>query len=234
MPEPLRSDRFGEIRAFVNEALKSGLTAPVETLRPTGRAKAKRRTARPKLNMEQEVEQFRRAVDATFAIQDRFAKDWTHGPGTAGMPEVVARIRAIAFDQGLSLEELKTNYQLTATELGRFAVCMGVSPWQYVVETRMEVTARLLAESPMTLERIAWAVGYAEPRQLRRAFQKWSNGLTPAKYRRQAREVTRRMDTPPTDLMHWKVLEVTARPEKHLAEARDLARYLETLYWPAF
>ena len=227
LPSGERSTHFGPIIEWMDSEGRLGSEDAARPLRPKCHEPSSRN-----LSSEDEKRYLREAAAAVFAVQDRYAAEWTRRPGGKELSEAIARIRSQVFQQGSSLEEMKAQYQVTTTELSRFSPNLGVSPWQYAIETRMEATTYLLCETPMPVEAISWNVGYSEPSQLRRAFRPWSGGLTPAKFRRQAREAARRAGEPLVGRMHWKALELVGEPRKNLDEVKDLVRVLEAIYRP--
>jgi AraC-like DNA-binding protein len=68
----------------------------------------------------------------------------------------------------------------------RFRAVMGDTPLRYLTQWRMQHATRLLAESDLTLARIAERVGYDSAASLSRAFRK-ASGSAPGAYRRAAR-----------------------------------------------
>ena len=68
-----------------------------------------------------------------------------------------------------------------------FHQAMGIPPHQYVVQARMEKAKALLGDEMMSLAQIASRVGYTDPGQFASQFRK-RTGLSPARYRRNARQ----------------------------------------------
>ncbi len=68
----------------------------------------------------------------------------------------------------------------------RFARVVGQPPMRYLARWRMMLAAQRLAESPVSVKRVAASVGYESEAAFSRAFTKHA-GLSPALWRRQAR-----------------------------------------------
>ena len=94
----------------------------------------------------------------------------------------------------------------------------------------MEVTSRLLRDTALSIQAIAYAVGYADPPQFRRIFSKWSGQLTPNEYRARIREVVSRVGAPPEEFVNWRFLERIWNRTAEAAEMEELLRYLERVY----
>ncbi len=69
--------------------------------------------------------------------------------------------------------------------LTQFAIEIGVPPWAYILEARMEIAARMLAESDCKVWVIGMHVGYPHRGSFSRAFTKWS-GKSPKAFRADA------------------------------------------------
>ena len=71
----------------------------------------------------------------------------------------------------------------------RFREAMGTTPHRYLTEWRLQGARRLLAESNLSLERIAIQTGYDSAASFSRAFSR-DMGTSPGAYRRAARRMT--------------------------------------------
>ena len=95
---------------------------------------------------------------------------------------LLAKIRENLFEPGFTVAELERQLGLVDNELlVHFHRAMGITPARYLRQARLETAARLLRNTPLTTEAIAWLVGYSDSRALRRAFKKWS-GYRPEGY----------------------------------------------------
>lgn len=69
------------------------------------------------------------------------------------------------------------------TFLRRFKAASGVSPTQYLHEVRIEASKRMLAQSKLSIDHVAYEVGYSTPIFFRKLFKKYL-GVTPGEYRK--------------------------------------------------
>ena len=63
-----------------------------------------------------------------------------------------------------------------------FRQSFGCTPYQFVIQKRLEEAKRLLHNADLTVEEIAYHVGYGNPGNLIRDFRK-NTGMTPGSYR---------------------------------------------------
>ena len=82
----------------------------------------------------------------------------------------------------------------------QFSSELGLSPWAYVLEARMELAGRMLTSSKFEVWRIGTQVGYLSPGSFSRAFKKWS-GKSPGKFRKAARSPAAEEPVPVPDEM---------------------------------
>jgi AraC family L-rhamnose operon transcriptional activator RhaR len=124
----------------------------------------------------------------TFIFRRNHAHFTANSPsGGSGVRELLARIdrdcaqtiRAgeIAADMGISVRQLQ--------RLIRGAT--GISLTEYVQESRIKESCRLLNETPNKIGTIADAVGYQDIKFFNRLFKQWT-GMTPREYRKRSRE----------------------------------------------
>ncbi len=83
-----------------------------------------------------------------------------------------------------SLEDCARLLCLSPRSLSRALQQAGCSYQQLLDEAREQEALRLLAESPLAVEQIAWQLGYADPSNFNRAFRRWQ-GCTPQAWRLQ-------------------------------------------------
>lgn len=92
------------------------------------------------------------------------------------------KIRESLFDADFTVAALQRELGLTDDVLWvDFHRVTGMSVARYVQHARLETAARLLRNTPLSAESVAWLVGYSDARALRRAFKKWS-GYGPEAY----------------------------------------------------
>jgi AraC family transcriptional regulator len=91
-------------------------------------------------------------------------------------------------DKPLSLEHLATLAGMSKFHFAKsFREAIGIPPHQYLIQARMQKAKRLLSDETMSLPQIASRVGYSDSGQFSAQFLKLI-GLSPARYRRRARE----------------------------------------------
>ncbi len=144
--------------------------------------------------------------------------------------EVMDQIRSSFFTPGFSLAELKKtigvddNWFFTV-----FRQEVGITAWNFVRECRLEMAARLLHHTSISIPQICILVGYTSHSRFRRTFRSWC-GLTPFEYRKHARRLPSRADPLLDDAITWIYRERCRRGELSYAEARQLLEHLESLY----
>lgn len=94
-----------------------------------------------------------------------------------------------AHDWGL--DELAREVGLSRSVLAeRFNHFVGIPPMQYLAQWRMQLAARLLSSTSMSLSQIADEVGYGSETALSRAYKRWV-GTSPSEWRRDKRSECR-------------------------------------------
>lgn len=87
--------------------------------------------------------------------------------------------------QDLSLEAIANTVEMSRYYFARlFKQSMGISPYQYVLQQRVERAKALLRSSSLSIAEIAHQVGFADQSQLTIQFRKFT-GTTPLDYRKQ-------------------------------------------------
>ena len=109
--------------------------------------------------------------------------------GASRQPEDCSGIAAAAayiqlhFCEPLSVTELAQQSHLSKFYFIRlFRQNFGCTPYQFVIQKRLEEAKRLLHNAGLTVEEIAYHVGYGNPSNLIRDFRK-NTGMTPGSYR---------------------------------------------------
>lgn len=115
----------------------------------------------------------------------------THGAGPAPPPRHPDRVlvgKACEYLRAnlsahVSLGELAASLKLPESRLdSAFRRQLGLSVFDYSIELRMETARRLLRDTEMQIQQIAWTVGYANPGDLSRAFG-LRFGMSPKRFR---------------------------------------------------
>lgn len=87
-------------------------------------------------------------------------------------------------DQDISLEVLAQQASLSEFHFARmFAASMGVPPYKYVSQRRLDRAVSMLAGGELPLSEIAFRSGFGSPASFSRAFRR-IKGVTPGEYRR--------------------------------------------------
>jgi AraC-like DNA-binding protein len=106
---------------------------------------------------------------------------------------VAGALRALCLRDGftgeLALDTAAHWLRLSRRTLQRRLREEGTSLQQIVDETRRHLASRMLTQSELGIAEVAFALGFAEPGGLHRAFKRWT-GMTPAAYRRAAAVVS--------------------------------------------
>jgi transcriptional regulator GlxA family with amidase domain len=86
-------------------------------------------------------------------------------------------------DLDLSVEALAARANLSPRHFSRrFAAVFGCAPARYVEDLRMSEARRMLSQDGASIQRVAAAVGFADPDVFRRAFER-RFGVSPSDYR---------------------------------------------------
>lgn len=166
------------------------------------------------------------------------------------------------FDPALDAKQLKLACGVRDNTLPLlFHHALGLPPYAYIEDCRLQVACRMLRDTDLKVWQIAQLIGYSTLQVFSRAFHRWS-GLRPSVYRRKARNdakgrlpvTTATMETtppppsdsgppppssdpepPPSDpLISWTTLKKAATGSLKREEADDLARLLARLYPDSF
>lgn len=88
--------------------------------------------------------------------------------------------------EGLCLEVLAERAGMSTSHFShQFKRLEGKSPYQYVIERRMEEAKNLLRETDQSIAQVAFAVGYSSQSSFTTQFRKYV-GLTPGQFRRRS------------------------------------------------
>jgi AraC family transcriptional regulator len=88
-------------------------------------------------------------------------------------------------DQSLSLEEIAADLNLSVYHFGRlFKQSTGQSPYQYVLQQRVERAKQLLMQPDLSITEVAIACGFSHAAHLAKHFRQHT-GLTPTQFRQQ-------------------------------------------------
>jgi AraC family transcriptional regulator len=98
-------------------------------------------------------------------------------------PRADRRLADLVTDDCCSLDDLVARSGYSKYHVIRiFKEETGCSPWQYVIERRLERARELLLGTRLSVKEIATQLGFNTPDYFARLFAK-QNGVTPSRYR---------------------------------------------------
>jgi len=107
---------------------------------------------------------------------------------TAQLQPILEHVEDRLFDNELQVNSLRRDLGIRDESMSRrFGDELGLTPWAYIVDCRMEVAARMLLNSDLDPWRIGTTVGYGSGDSFGRAFKRWC-GQTPGQYRKKPRK----------------------------------------------
>lgn len=113
---------------------------------------------------------------------ERIGKDHEQAPPR--LQPILAYIEEHLFEPDLDFQQLKRACQLRDNTLPiQFHKAVGLPPYAYIKDCRMETAARLLRDTDLKIWQVCTLVGYSGIQVFSRAFLQWS-GLRPTAYRR--------------------------------------------------
>lgn len=175
------------------------------------------------VTVDEEIAFREAAVKTTLDVLARYDADLPRR-----LAPVLERLQAKMVEPGFSVAALKNELLVDDMDLSWFTRTVGAPPWQYVIEGRMEVAARLLCDPPLSVTAVSALVSYSDPQQFRRVFKRWSGGLTPSEYRAAMRIAAERAGDVPAEYVHWRFLE--GLPLATREERLEWVGYLEEVY----
>lgn len=88
------------------------------------------------------------------------------------------------YNESISLQDIAQHASLSKYYFSRqFQNEVGLTPWEYLVQTRLRHAMQMLSDSNQSIESIAYACGYASSSHFCRAFKK-ETGFSPAFFRK--------------------------------------------------
>ncbi len=101
------------------------------------------------------------------------------------LDQVRAHLAALAHRSDYSAESLARRMGMSVRTLQRFTAKHGTSLRSLIEEAREANARRLLSDARLSVDEVAFLLGYSDDRAFRRAFKRWT-GMTPAGLRAQA------------------------------------------------
>ncbi len=124
--------------------------------------------------------------------QSKNLEDYTKQLSDPVKQEFITRINGIIMsnidDPGFGIEQLAVKLNMSVNQLFRkVKTMMNTTPYNIIVQVRMEQAAKLLCESDYNVSEIAFRVGYQELSNFSRSFKKFYN-VSPREYQAKARK----------------------------------------------
>lgn len=141
----------------------------------------------------------------------------------------LAEVREHFWEPGYQVLDLKRALGASNWLLSVFRIEIGLTPWRLIQECRMETAWRLLRDTALAVEDIAFLVGYVAAPPFQRLCKRWS-GMYPAHFRSRARRVRVHFAALPEEAVTWHFWERLRRGELSDDEVRRLVEYFETIY----
>ena len=143
------------------------------------------------------------------------------------LEDVLIEIRDHFYDPGYTAQDLqeavgKSNWLYT-----RFRQLVGLTPWKFIQECRMELALRLLRDTSLYVKDVSTYVGYEDFASFMRLSLKWCR-LTPAQLRAQLRERKGALRALPENVFSYGYYQRAVSGQLSPEEARQLILYLES------
>jgi AraC family transcriptional regulator len=119
-----------------------------------------------------------------YATERLAVREYNYGLAPSKLEKVVEYIeRHLSSD--LSLEEIAQQIDVSQSHFSRlFKQSVGLSPWQYVIQRRVETAKELLKNEDLTIDRVSDRLGFLSHSQFTIFFRKYT-GVSPKQYRQQ-------------------------------------------------
>lgn len=92
----------------------------------------------------------------------------------------------LKYDENFSIRDYVKDHKLNYSRfIDNFTKTTGVSPRQYIIQTRMQKAMELLNSTPLSIQDISGMIGYDNPLYFSRLFKKII-GMSPSEYRTQS------------------------------------------------
>lgn len=168
------------------------------------------------------IEVLRRAAQPTIEAIDRLIASCSRS-----LKPVLAEIRDHFYDPGYTAKDLQAAVGMSNWLYEKFRGEVGLTPWKFIQECRMELALRLLRDTSLYVKDVASFVGYEEFPPLERLCRRWCR-LTPARLRDHLRDRRELLRTLPEDVFSYRYYRRAVSGDLDSAEARRMMRYLES------
>lgn len=150
---------------------------------------------------------------AAAATMQRIEADAKRAPGS--LRPLLSHIAENLFDPDLDANQLKIACGIRNNSVPLlFHNVLGLPPYGYIENCRMEIACRLLSGTDAKLWQIAQVLGYSSLQTFSRAFLRWG-GCRPSAFRRQGAAALQKGDSPPV------VVEATVTSNSSLDSSKD-------------
>jgi len=117
------------------------------------------------------------------ALEQTRIQVWNEIPDDI-MRKIYAHVRA-NLDKEITLKGMASNIGMSESSFSRrFKASIGITPYQYVLQERLEAAKYMLRHQDLSLAHIATATGFSSQSHFSTVFKK-ATSMTPMKYRRQ-------------------------------------------------
>ena len=139
---------------------------------------------------------------------------------------VLAQIAGRFYEPGFTVAKLQRAVRATNRLFTAFRLGVGLTPWSFVQECRMETAVRLLRDTSIPVAQVAFLVGYEAFYPFQKLCLRWC-GMNPALFRDHIRRVKPLLLELPEDVFSWHFLERCRRGELSAEEFRRLIRHIK-------
>lgn len=167
------------------------------------------------------AEVLRRAAQPTVESIDRRIAS-----SSRSLKPVLAEIRDHFYDPGYTAKDLQKALGMSNWLYEKFRAELGLTPWKFIQECRMELALRLLRDTTLFVKDIGTFLGYEDFTNFRRLSLRWCR-LTPAHMREQLRKVRELLRILPEDVFSYHYYLRAVSGELSREEVRQMVRYLE-------
>ncbi len=144
------------------------------------------------------------------------------------LKQVVIKVRDNLFTQKYTIARLLAAIGVSRSVVQSFRARFGMTPRAFIYEARMSTTARLLRDTTLPVEEIAFLVGY-EMAALGRAFKRWC-ALAPTQFRTYAQKLGEPLRQLPDDVWSPEFWERSCEGQLNRDELLAMIRHYETAY----
>lgn len=139
---------------------------------------------------------------------------------------LLAAIRAHLLEPGFNVERLTRETGASKWVLSGFTAEIGITPWQFICEARMEVAGRLLRDTDLSVDEIAYRLGHSSLSVFQRGFKRCFE-MSPSRYRDRSR---RALGELAERFLSWRWWHGYERRGPSAADIQTLTAHVDSLY----